>query len=145
VLLHRAGLYQHNQDYGQFISNNIAAYKKYTFPVILLQGIHDIAMPRDRFDGTTGMAFKSVRNAGGKKILSRPFYADGRGLGGGYEPWGDLIPNCTKPLPVEAFFPKSPSIQLKFTDTGHFIPIEAPEQFTAVLNEVLSQPLTTGN
>jgi pimeloyl-ACP methyl ester carboxylesterase len=140
-----AGLYQHNQDYQQFISNNIEAYKKYTFPVILLQGIHDIAMPRDRFDGTTGMAFKFVRNAGREKILSRPFYAGGRGLGDGYEPWGDFIPNCTKPLPVEAFFPKSPFIQLKFMDAGHFIPIEAPEEFTAVLNEVLSQPLTTCN
>lgn len=135
-----AGLYQHNRDYKQFLHDNIEAYKRYTFPVILLQGIHDLAMPSDRFDGTTGMAFKVFRTSGGReKILSRPFYSDGRGLEDGYEPWGDLIPDCTQPLPVQAFFPKSPSIELKFIDTGHFIPIEAPEKFTAILNEVLSE------
>lgn len=134
-----AGLYQYNQDYQQFIENNLQAYQKYTFPLFLFQGIHDLAMPPERFDGSTGMAFKSIRTGNGsEKLLSRPFDRQGRGLGEGYKPWGEFIPNCDRPLQVEEFFPNSPSVKLQFFNTGHFIPVEAPETFIVHLEKVLA-------
>ena len=131
-----AGLYQHNRDYLKFLQENIRAYQRYTFPVTLVQGIYDRAMPPNRFDGTTGMAIKTVQPG---KIRSRPFYTDGRGLGDGYEPWKDLFPGYTRPLQVHEFFPRSPAVQLKFMETGHFIPLEAPEVFTALLENILEK------
>ncbi len=134
-----AGLYQHNQDYPQFIKNNLQAYQKYTFPLFLFQGIHDLAMPVERFDGSTGMAFKSIQARNGvEKLLSRPFDRRGQGLGDGYKPWGDFIPHCDRPLQVQEFFPNSPFVELQFFDTGHFIPIEAPETFTVHLEKILA-------
>jgi hypothetical protein len=137
-----AGLYQHNPDYWQFLHNNLQAYQRYTFPVFLVQGIHDIAMPPSRFDGSTGMALKIVATGGSsKQVLSRPFDANGNGLGDGYLPWGDLIPGASHPLPVQAFFPHSQHVELKFMDTGHFIPKEDPEAFNVVLDDCLSLPV----
>lgn len=137
-----AGLYQHNQDYQQFVQNNLQAYRKYTFPVFLFQGIHDIAMPPERFDGSTGMAFKSVRTLKGSEIiLSRPFDRQGRGLEDGYQPWGNWISNCDQPLQIQEFFPNSPSVQLQFFDAGHFIPLEVPETFTSHLEKALASDL----
>jgi pimeloyl-ACP methyl ester carboxylesterase len=130
-----AGLYQHNRDYMQYLRDNLQAYRRYTFPVLLVQGTHDIAMPPSRFDGSTGMAFKAVRSV----MLSRPFYADGRGLEDGYVPWADLIPGCTRPLHAEEFFPNAPYVALKFVDAGHFVPLEAPHAFNALLEEFLKR------
>ncbi|MEO0489921.1 MAG: alpha/beta hydrolase, partial [Cyanobacteria bacterium J06659_2] len=136
-----AGLYQHNQDYRQFIQRNLDAYQAYAFPIFVFQGKHDIAMPPERFDGTTGMAFKVTRSLkGDPTLLSRSFDKTGAGLGDGYQPWGDFIPGCQKPMPVEAFFPHSPSVTLVFFETGHFIPIENPELFTAHLAKALKTP-----
>jgi pimeloyl-ACP methyl ester carboxylesterase len=133
-----AGLYQHNQDYSQFIRNNLQSYRNYAFPVFLFQGIHDIAMPPARFDGTTGMAFKVARSfKGTKTLLSRPFDLNGVGLGDGYEPWGDFIPDRDRPLQAHEFFPNAPSVALEFFDTGHFIPLENPELFTDRLVKAL--------
>jgi pimeloyl-ACP methyl ester carboxylesterase len=128
-----AGLYQHNRDYMRYLRDNLHAYSRYTFPVLLVQGMHDIAMPPMRFDGSTGMAFKAVRSV----MLSRPFFADGRGLEDGYVPWLDLIPGCTRPLHAEEFFPNAPHVALKFVDAGHFIPLEAPGTFNALLDEFM--------
>ena len=128
-----AGLYQHNRDYMRYLRDNLQAYSRYTFPVLLVQGTHDIAMPPMRFDGSTGMAFKEVRSA----MLSRPFFADGRGLEDGYVPWAGLIPGCNRPLRAEEFFPNAPYVALEFIDAGHFVPIEAPETFNALLDEFL--------
>ena len=72
-------------------------------------------------------------------ILSRPFFADGRGLGEGYVPWADLMPGCTRPLQAEEFFPNAPSVALKLVDTGHFVPQEAPQTFNALLDEFLAR------
>jgi len=128
-----AGLYQYNRDYMRYLRDNLDAYSRYTFPVLLVQGTHDIAMPPMRFDGSTGMAFKEVRSV----MLSRPFFADGRGLEDGYVPWAGLIPGCTRPLRAEEFFPSAPYVALEFIDAGHFVPIEAPETFNALLDEFL--------
>jgi len=128
-----AGLYQHNRDYMRFLHDNLNAYSRYTFPVLLVQGTHDIAMPPMRFDGSTGMAFKKVRSV----MLSRPFFADGRGLEGGYVPWAGLIDGCTRPLRAEEFFPNASYVGLKFVDAGHFVPLEASETFNALLDEFL--------
>ncbi|NJL43497.1 MAG: hypothetical protein HC935_09870 [Pseudanabaena sp. SU_2_4] len=134
-----AGLYQHNRDYEQFIRNNLRAYQNYCFPVFLFQGIHDIAMPPERFDGTTGMAFKVVRSfTGAKTLLSRAFDRSGIGLGDGYEPWGAFIPDCHHPIEAKEFFPNAPSVALEFFDTGHFIPLENPELFTDRLVKALN-------
>jgi len=140
-----AGLYQHNQDYMRYLRDNLHAYRKYTFPVLLVQGTHDIAMPPSRFDGSTGMAFKAVRppfwrrtSASQQIVLSRPFSADGRGVGDGYVPWAGLIPDCTRPLDAEEFFPNAPYVELKFVDAGHFVPLEAAETFKALLGEFLA-------
>ncbi|WP_019499600.1 alpha/beta fold hydrolase [Pseudanabaena sp. PCC 6802] len=134
-----AGLYQHNRDYGQFVQNNLQAYQNYAFPVFLFQGIHDIAMPPERFDGTTGMAFKVVRSFNGTKtLLSRAFDRNGIGLGDGYEPWGTFIPGCDRPMQAQEFFPNAPSVALEFFDTGHFIPLENPELFTDRLVKALN-------
>jgi pimeloyl-ACP methyl ester carboxylesterase len=129
-----AGLYQHNQDYMQYLRDNLRAYSKYGFPVLLVQGMHDIAMLPSQFDGSTGMAFKTV---GGNVPLSRPFYGDGKGLRDGYRPWAGLIPDCDRPLKAEEFFPKAPSVDLRFVDAGHFLPLEAPETFTDLLEKFL--------
>jgi len=131
-----AGLYQHNRDYMAYLRNNLEAYRKYIFPVLLVQGVHDIAMPPNRFDGSTGMALKQVR---GNVILSRPFGAGGRGLDGGFRPWAGLITGCDRPLRAEEFFPHAPSVALKFVDTGHFIPLEAPDVFTELLENFLNR------
>lgn len=133
------GLYQHNQDYEAFIQNNLEAYKNYAFPVFLYQGVHDIAMPPARFDGTTGMAFKQRRTSkGATTLLSRSFDKTGAGLGDGYELWGSFLPGCQQPLPVQAFFPNAPSVTLNFFETGHFIPLESPELlFTTHLAKAL--------
>jgi pimeloyl-ACP methyl ester carboxylesterase len=140
-----AGLYQHNRDYMGYLFANIDAYRKYIFPVLLVQGIHDIAMPPSRFDGTTGMAFRTVRRPSWMRtaeseevVLSRAFTADGRGLGDGYTPWGELIPDCSRPLEAREFFPNSPYVELKFLDAGHFLPVEAPEALDALLDEFLT-------
>ena len=130
-----AGLYQHNRDYMQYLRDNLRAYNRYTFPVLLVQGTHDIAMPASRFDGSTGMAFKSVRSA----MLSRPFFSDGRGLENGYQPWADLIPGCTRPLRAEEFFRNAPYVTLELLDAGHFVPLEVPETFNSLLDEFLSR------
>jgi pimeloyl-ACP methyl ester carboxylesterase len=140
-----AGLYQHNRDYMGYLRDNLAAYGRYCFPVVLVQGTHDIAMPPDRFDGSTGMAFKRVSprrwrrsSAAQPIVLSRPFFADGRGLGSGYVPWGDLIPGCARPLPAAAFFPRATDVALRFVDAGHFLPLEAPEIFNRLLDDFLA-------
>ena len=142
-----AGLYQHNRDYMRYLRDNLQAYRRYTFPVLLVQGTHDIAMPPTRFDGSTGMAFKTVRtpswrraSAAPQVVLSRPFSADGRGVGDGYMPWAGLIPDCTRPLHAEEFFPNAPYVALKLVDAGHFVPLEAPQTFNALLDEFLVQP-----
>ena len=147
-----AGLYQHNRDYMRYLRDNLAAYGKYCFPVILVQGTHDIAMPPDRFDGSTGMAFKRVRLRRWRRtsteewtVLSRPFSADGEGLGNGYVPWGELIPGCTRPLPAAAFFPHAPDVALRFVDAGHFVPLEAPEAFNRLLDEFLANGVPDQN
>jgi pimeloyl-ACP methyl ester carboxylesterase len=144
-----AGLYQHNRDYLEYLRDNVNAYANYSFPVLLVQGTHDIAMPPSRFDGTTGMAFKRVRlpfwmrKPGARHtILSRPFAANGQGLGDGYAPWAGLIQNCNRPLEAGEFFPNAPSVQLKFIDAGHFVPLEAPETFSELLEEFLGTPRT---
>jgi pimeloyl-ACP methyl ester carboxylesterase len=140
-----AGLYQHNRDYMRYLRDNLAAYGKYCFPVMLVQGTHDIAMPPGRFDGSTGMAFKRVRlrrwcrtSAAEWVVLSRPFSTDGQGLGNGYVPWGELIPGCTQPMPAAAFFPNVPDVALRFVDAGHFLPLEAPEAVNRLLDEFLA-------
>jgi pimeloyl-ACP methyl ester carboxylesterase len=140
-----AGLYQHNRDYLAYLRANVDAYKNYTFPVLLVQGIHDIAMPPNRFDGTTGMALRTAhRHLRMRKVeceemvLSRPFTADGRGLGDGYVPWAGLISDCNRPLEAREFFPNAPCVELKFLDAGHFLPVEAPETFDALLNGFLT-------
>lgn len=140
-----AGLYQHNQDYMRYLRDNLHAYSRYTFPVLLVQGTHDIAMPPTRFDGSTGMAFKAVRtpfwaraSAAQPVVLSRPFGSDGRGVGDGYVPWAGLIPDCTRPLSAEEFFPNATYVALKFVDAGHFVPLEAAETFKALLDEFLA-------
>jgi len=140
-----AGLYQHNQDYMRYLLDNLHAYRRYTFPVLLVQGTHDIAMPPSRFDGSTGMAFKVVRppfwrraSAAQQVVLSRPFSADGRGVGDGYVPWAGLMPSCTRPLHAEEFFPNAKCVALKFVDAGHFVPLEAAETFNALLDEFLA-------
>lgn len=140
-----AGLYQHNRDYMGYLRANFAAYARYTFPVLLVQGIHDIAMPPSRFDGSTGMAFRTMRRRFWMRtpesegtVLSRSFSADGRGLGEGYMPWAGLIPDCRRPLEAREFFPNSPNVELKFVDAGHFLPVEAPETFDALLDEFLA-------
>jgi pimeloyl-ACP methyl ester carboxylesterase len=142
-----AGLYQHNLDYMQYLRNNLDAYTKYTFPILLVQGTHDIAMPAIRFDGSTGMAFKLARlpfwmrrNGETHTVLSRPFWANGPGLGDGYAPWAGLIRNCNRPLTAGEFFPNAASVELKFVDAGHFVPLEAPETFHALLEEFLGKP-----
>ena len=61
---------------------------------------------------------------------SRPFDDNGMGLDEGYEPWGEFIPDCDRPMKVEEFFPNSPWVRLQFFETGHFIPLENPELFT---------------
>jgi pimeloyl-ACP methyl ester carboxylesterase len=139
-----AGLYQHNVDYMRYLRDNLQAYRNYTFPVLLVQGTHDIAMPPSRFDGSTGMAFKVLpppfwkRMSGAEPIvLSRSFSADGTGLGDGYKPWAGLIPDCTRPLTVDEFFPNAPSVELKFVDAGHFVPLEAPETLNSLVEEFL--------
>ena len=129
-----AGLYQHNRDYMTYLRNNLQAYRQYVFPVLLVQGTHDIAMPPSRFDGSTGMAFKQVRSG----VLSRPFFKDGQGLGNGYLPWAGLIEGCTEPLHAEEFFPNAPYVALRFVDAGHFVPVEAPETFNRLMDEFLS-------
>lgn len=99
-------------------------------------------MPPERFDGSTGMAFKSVRTLKGSEILlSRPFDRQGRGLEDGYQPWGNWISNCARPLQIQEFFPNSPSVQLQFFDAGHFIPLEVPETFTSHLEKALASDL----
>lgn len=140
-----AGLYQHNRDYIGYLRANVDAYRNYTFPVLLVQGMHDIAMPPSRFDGTTGMAFRTARPffrirklESEAMVLSRPFTADGRGLGEGYMPWAGLIPECRRPLESREFFPNAPYVELKFLDAGHFLPLEAPEAFDALLNKFLT-------
>jgi pimeloyl-ACP methyl ester carboxylesterase len=142
-----AGLYQHNRDYMRFLRENLRAYRNYTFPVLLVQGTYDTAMPPNRFDGSTGMAFKTARPRFWMRsqmlqptVLSRPFWADGRGVGNGYVPWEGLIPDCARPLRAEEFFPNAPSVQLKFVDAGHFLPLEAVETFNALLEEFLWKP-----
>jgi pimeloyl-ACP methyl ester carboxylesterase len=139
-------LYQHNRDYMRYLRDNLAAYGKYCFPVILVQGTHDIAMPPGRFDGSTGMAVKRVRRRRWRRtsaaewiVLSRPFSADGQGLGNGYVPWGELIPGCTRPMPAAAFFPDAPDVALRFVDAGHFLPLEAPEAINRLLDELLAK------
>jgi pimeloyl-ACP methyl ester carboxylesterase len=140
-----AGLYQHNQNYMSYLRDNLQAYRRYTFPVLLVQGTHDIAMPASRFDGSTGMAFKALRlpfwirrPASQPIVLSRPFSADGRGIGDGYAPWAGLIPNCTRPLEAEEFFPNAPSVRLEFVDAGHFVPLEAAETLNDLLGDFLA-------
>jgi len=140
-----AGLYQHNRDYMDYLRANVGAYRNYTFPVLLVQGAHDIAMPPSRFDGTTGIAFRTVRPRFLREepesewmVLSRPFTADGRGLGDGYMPWAGLISDCGRPLEAREFFPNAPYVELKFLDAGHFLPVETPEAFDALLNEFLT-------
>jgi pimeloyl-ACP methyl ester carboxylesterase len=140
-----AGLYQHNQDYMRYLRDNLNAYRNYTFPVLLVQGRHDMAMPPSRFDGSTGMAFKATYQpfwtcapAVQQIVLSRPFSADGRGLGDGYVPWAGLIPECNRPLDATEFFPNAPHVQLKFVDAGHFVPLEAPETFNSLLEGFLA-------
>jgi len=140
-----AGLYQHNQDYMRYLRDNVQAYRRYTFPILLVQGTHDIAMPPSRFDGSTGMAFKVVRSpfwrrtsAAPPVVLSRPFSADGRGVGDGYVPWAGLMPECTRPLHAAEFFPNAQCVALQFVDAGHFVPLEAPETFNALLDEFLA-------
>ena len=142
-----AGLYQDNRDYLAYLRNNLQAYRSYNFPVLLVQGIHDLAMPANRFDGSTGMALKTLsrrrRRRGSSTenlVLSRAFFADGRGLGDGYLPWEGLIAGCTRPLQVAEFFPKAPRVALRLVDAGHFVPLEAPE----TLNELLSVFLADG-
>lgn len=139
-----AGLYQHNRDYLRYLRDNLEAYRRYTFPVLLVQGTHDLAMPPSRFDGSTGMALKTVRAPGWQRaaahatlVLSRPFWADGRGLGDGYAPWAGLIPACDRPLQAAEFFPQAPSVTLRLVDTGHFVPLEAPGMFTELLHQFL--------
>jgi pimeloyl-ACP methyl ester carboxylesterase len=143
-----AGLYQHNRDYMGYLRDNLHAYARYSFPVLLVQGTHDIAMPPSRFDGSTGMAFKVVRPRGGQGegaepevVLSRPFGGDGQGVGDGYVPWGGLIPGCTRPLRAEELFPQAPSVALEFVDAGHFVPLEAAETFNALLDGFLGKAL----
>lgn len=131
-----AGLYQDNRDYMRYLRDNLEAYRRYTFPVLLVQGTHDIAMPPMRFDGSTGMAFKAVRSV----VLSRPFFADGKGLGDGYAPWAGLIEGCARPLQAEEFFPNTPHVALKFVDAGHFVPVESADTFNALLDEFLVTP-----
>jgi pimeloyl-ACP methyl ester carboxylesterase len=140
------GLYQHNQDYMRYLRDNLHAYRKYTFPVLLVQGTHDIAMPPSRFDGSTGMAFKVARPPFWRRtpalqqiVLSRPFSADGRGIGDGYVPWEGLIPDCRRPLAPEEFFPNAPYFELKFVDAGHFVPLEATETFNALLEKFVAR------
>jgi pimeloyl-ACP methyl ester carboxylesterase len=140
-----AGLYQHNRDYMRYLRDNLHAYRRYAFPVLLVQGKHDIAMPPNRFDGSTGMAFKAIRpplwmrtSASQETVLSRPFSADGRGIGHGYLPWAGVIPDCTRPLDAKEFFPNAPYVELKFVDAGHFVPLEAAETFNALLGEFLA-------
>lgn len=88
-------------------------------------------MPPERFDGTTGMAFNVVRSfKGTKTLISRAFDRNGIGLGDGYEPWGDFIPGCNRPIQAQEFFPNAPTVALEFFDTGHLIPLEDPELFT---------------
>lgn len=70
-------------------------------------------------------------------VLSRPFYADGRGVGDSYVPWAGFIPDCDRPLQAAEFFPQAPSVALRFVEAGHFVPLEAPETFTALLREFL--------
>jgi pimeloyl-ACP methyl ester carboxylesterase len=70
-------------------------------------------------------------------VLSRPFFADGRGIGNDYVPWGGLIAGCTRPLHATEFFPNAKSVALKFVDSGHFVPIEAAATFNALLDEFL--------
>lgn len=139
-----AGLYQHNQDYMRYLRDNLYAYRRYIFPVLLVQGTQDIAMPPARFDGSTGMALKAVRppfwrrtSASQPVVLSRPFFADGRGIGNGYVPWAGIIPGCTRPLHAEEFFPNAKYVALKFVDAGHFVPLEAAATFNALLDEFL--------
>jgi len=107
--------------------------------------MHDIAMPPNRFDGTTGIAFRTARPPfrmrkveSEEMVLSRPFTADGRGLGDGYVPWAGLISDCNRPLEAREFFPNAPYVELKFLDAGHFLPVEAPEAFDTLLNEFLT-------
>ena len=140
-----AGLYQHNQNYMSYLRDNLQAYRRYNFPVLLVQGTHDIAMPASRFDGSTGMAFKAIRPpfwlrtpASQQIILSRAFSADGRGIGDGYVPWAGLIPNCARPLEAQEFFPNAQSVRLKFVDAGHFVPLEAAETLNELLDEFLA-------
>jgi pimeloyl-ACP methyl ester carboxylesterase len=140
-----AGLYQHNQDYMSYLRDNLHAYRKYNFPVLLVQGTHDIAMPASRFDGSTGMAFKAVRPpfwvrtpASQQIVLSRPFSADGRGIGEGYVAWAGLIPGCDRPLQADEFFPNAHSVRLEFVDAGHFVPLEAGETFNELLGDFLA-------
>lgn len=144
-----AGLYQHNRSYMRFLRDNLDAYRKYAFPVLLVQGTHDIAMPANRFDGSTGMAFKTVRAPFWMRspslqtiVLSRPFSADGQGIGDGYLPWAGLIPDCDRPLRAEEFFPNATSVQLAFVDAGHFVPLEAGERFNGLLQDFLAVELT---
>ena len=139
-----AGLYQHNRDYMRYLLDNLHAYRRYTFPVHLVQGVHDIAMPPTRFDGSTGMAFKTVHparwgrvSAASTVVLSRPFFTDGRGIGDGYVPWVGLLPDCTRPLHTREFFPHASSVELTFVDAGHFVPLEAPETFNELLRAFL--------
>jgi pimeloyl-ACP methyl ester carboxylesterase len=53
-------------------------------------------------------------------------------------PWAGLISDCNRPLEAREFFPNAPYVELKFLDAGHFLPVEAPETFDALLNEFLT-------
>lgn len=140
-----AGLYQDNRDYLAYLRANLQAYRRYNFPVLLVQGVHDLAMPAYRFDGSTGMALKTVLRRRHRQdfgaehlVLSRPFFADGRGLGDGYLPWDGLIAGCTRPLHAAEFFPNAPRVALRFVDAGHFLPLEAPAAFNDLLSAFLA-------
>jgi pimeloyl-ACP methyl ester carboxylesterase len=48
------------------------------------------------------------------------------------------MPECTRPLHAAEFFPNAQFVALQFVDAGHFVPLEAPETFNALLDEFLA-------
>jgi pimeloyl-ACP methyl ester carboxylesterase len=128
-----SAMYNAMESRGHHMKASMDAYREqYTFPVLIMQGKHDLAQPPEWFDGSHKMEL--VEKEGELSYLEER-------LGMYFEPV------FTTDVPEEeredatTFFPKSPYVDLVFLECGHFGHLEVPDQFSDELHKFFSVPV----